>query len=224
MKNIRVFLVDDHYVVCEGLRRMLEQEEDLSVVEEEAQSGEEALAKLQNTTADVVLLDVKMGGIDGIETLRQMKLSYPDLKVIMLTSYGDEYLSPSIEAGATGYLLKRANRAQMVEAIHEAVDGGAPLDPLVTPSLLDRLRNPSGHEGAKLSSRETQVLELVAAGLSNKEIASQLTVMQSTVKNHMTSILQKLDANDRTHAVVIALRKDWISNPIPIDHKAPRSI
>jgi len=136
----------------------------------------------------------------------------------------DEYLSPSIEAGATGYLLKRANRAQMVEAIHEAVDGGAPLDPLVTPGLLYRLRNPSGHEGAKLSSRETQVLELVAAGLSNKEIASQLTVMQSTVKNHMTSILQKLDANDRTHAVTIALRKDWISNPIPIDHKAPRSI
>ncbi len=206
--------MDDHYVVCEGIRRMLEQEEDLSVVEE-AQSGEEALAKLQNTTADVVLLDVKLGGIDGIETLRQMKLSYPNLKVIMLTSYGDEYLSPSIEAGATGYLLKRANRAQMVEAIHEAVDGGAPLDPLVTPSLLYQLRNPSRHEVATLSSRETQVLELVAAGLSNKEIASQLTVMQSTVKNHMTSILQKLDANDRTHAVTIALRKDWISNPNP---------
>ncbi len=182
MKKIRVFLVDDHYVVCEGIRRMLEQEEDLSVVGE-AQNGEEALTKLQNATADVVLLDVKLGGMDGIETLRQMKLSCPNLKVIMLTSYGDEYLSPSIEAGATGYMLKRANRAAMVKAIHEAVDGGAPLDPLVTPGLLHRLRSPSQHEVAQLSSRETQVLELAAAGLSNKEIASQLSVMQSTVKN-----------------------------------------
>ena len=213
MSEVRVFLVDDHYVVCEGLRRMLEQEVELCIVGE-AQSGQEALARLQATEADVVLLDVRMAGMDGIETLRKLKLSRPDLKVIMLTSHGDEYLSASIEAGATGYLLKRANRGEMVKAIHEAANGGAPLDSLVTPSLLQRLRHPSQHPGSSLSSRETQVLELAAAGLGNKEIASALGVTQQTIKNQMTSILRKLAANDRTHAVTLALRKGWISNPV----------
>ena len=216
MSQIRVFLVDDHYVVCEGLRRMLEQEEDLCVVGE-AQSGEEALAKLEDTPTDVVLLDVRMAGMDGIETLRELKRLHPDLKVIMLTSHGDEYLSPSIEAGATGYLLKRANRAEMVKAIREAVQGGAPLDSLVTPGLLRRLRNPSQSLSTRLSPRETQVLELVAAGLSNKGIANRLGVTETTIKNQMTSVLQKLDANDRTHAVTIALRRGWIANPIPMN-------
>ena len=214
MEKIRAFLVDDHYVVCEGLRKMLEQEEELCVVGE-AHSGEEALTKLNETPSDVVLLDVRMAGMDGIETLRAIKTSQPDLKVIMLTSYGDEYLTPSIEAGANGYLLKRANRAEMVRAIREAVQGGAPLDSLVTPRLLDRLRNTPQNPGPLLSARETQVLELAAVGLSNKKIAHQLGVTQTTIKNHMTSVLQKLDANDRTHAVTIALRKGWISNPIP---------
>ena len=216
MSKIRVFLVDDHHVVCEGLWRMLEQEDDLCVVGE-AQSGEEALAILQDTPADVVLLDVRMAGMDGIETLRKLKVSLPDLKVLMLTSHGDEYLNPSIEAGATGYLLKRANRDEMVKAIHEAARGGAPLDSLVTPGLLHRLRNSPHHLGIPLSIRETQVLELAASGLSNKGIAERLGVTQTTVKNHMTSIMQKLDANDRTHAVTIALQRRWISNPIPTD-------
>ncbi|MFQ5872434.1 MAG: response regulator [Dehalococcoidia bacterium] len=210
---MRVFLVDDHHVVCEGLRRMLEQEEDLRVVGE-AQSGEEALAKLQGTPADAVLLDVRLGGMDGIETLRKLKVSHPDLKVLMLTSYGDEYLGPSIDAGATGYLLKRANRGEMVKAIREAVQGGAPLDAQVTPGRLNRLRNPALAPDIPLSARETQVLELAAAGMGNKEIANRLGVTQTTIKNHMTSILRKLDANDRTHAVTIALRKGWISNPV----------
>ena len=214
MEKIRAFLIDDHYVVCEGLRTMLEQEEELCVVGE-AHSGEEALTKLNETPSDVVLLDVRMAGMDGIETLRAIKASQPDLKVIMLTSYGGEYLTPSIEAGANGYLLKRANRAEMVRAIREAVQGGAPLDSLVTPGLLDRLRNTPQSSGPLLSARETQVLELAAVGLSNKKIARELGVTQTTIKNHMTSVLQKLDANDRTHAVTIALRKGWISNPIP---------
>lgn len=213
MSKVRVFLVDDHYVVCEGLRRMLEQEDDLCVVGE-AHSGEEAIARLRESPADVVLMDVRLGGIDGIETLRSLKASQSDVKVIMLTSYGDEYLSASIEAGATGYLLKRANRAEMIKAIREAVQGGAPLDSLVTLGLLKQLRNHSQYRGAGLSPRETQVLELVAAGLGNKEIASNLGRMETTIKNQMTSIMQKLNANDRTHAVTIALRKGWISNPV----------
>ena len=107
----------------------------------------------------------------------------------------------------------------MVKAIHIAVQGGAPLDPLVTPGLLHQLRNPHD-QGVPLSTRETQVLELAAAGLSNKGIASRLGVTQTTIKNHMTSIMQKLDANDRTHAVTIGLRRGWISNPVPVSWDA----
>ena len=210
MSDIRVFLVDDHHVVCQGLRRMLELEEDISIAGE-AQSGEEALATLGTVAADVVLLDVRLSGMDGIETLRRLKAEHPGLKVIMLTSHGDEYLGPAIEAGATGYLLKRANKVEMVKAIHEAVNGGAPLDALVTPGLLQRLRNPTN--GNPLSPRETEVLELAAAGLGNVGIAHGLGLSQTTIKNHMTSILQKLSANDRTHAVTIALGKSWIANP-----------
>ena len=210
MSGIRVFLVDDHVVVCQGLRQMLE-EDDIRVVGE-AQSGEEALATLRHTEADVVLLDVRMATMDGIETLRRLKADHPHLKVIMLTSYGDEYLSAALEAGATGYLLKRANTTEMVNAIREAFAGGSPLDSQVTRGLINRLRGPSGG-AVLLSGREKEVLELAAAGMSNRGIAETLVVAETTVKNHMTSIRDKLDANDRTHAVTIALRHGWISNP-----------
>ena len=111
----------------------------------------------------MVLLDIRLGTMDGIETLRQLRAAQPELKVIMLTSYGDEYLSASIEAGATGYFLKRANRGEMVKAIREAVAGGAPLDSMVIPGLLNQLRNPSEVAGCRLSARVTKVLWHVAA-------------------------------------------------------------
>ncbi len=218
MSKIRVFLVDDHYVVCEGLRRMLEQEETLHVVGE-AYSGEAALDELGERPAEVVLLDARLEGIDGIETLRQLKLTNPDLKVIMLTSYGDEYLGPALEAGADGFLLKRGNRAEVVKAIHDVVEGGRPMDSLVIPSLLRGLRNYQTYPEFTLSYRETEVLELAAAGFSNKEIAQQLEIADQTVKNHITSTLRKLGVNDRTHAVTVALRRGWISNPIPANWK-----
>ena len=116
MSKIRVFLVDDHLMVCEGLRRMLEHEDDIVVVGD-AQSGEDALCRLRETRADVVLMDVRLNGMDGIETVRRLRVEAPDSKVIMLTSHGDQYLGSSIDAGATGYLLKRANRDEMVKAI-----------------------------------------------------------------------------------------------------------
>ena len=218
MKNVRVFLVGDHYVVCEGLRRMLEQEEEICVVGD-AESGEEAIDRLRNIPADVVLLDGRLAGMDGIEALRKLKISEPELKVIMLTSYGEEFMSPAIEAGADGFLLKRGNRAEMVNAIHEVVKGGQPLDSLVIPTLLNGLRNSSRRPEISLSGRELQVLELAAGGLSNREIAMELDITEQTVKNHITSVLRKLDVNDRTHAVTVALRKGWISNPIPANWK-----
>ena len=218
MSNVRLFLVDDHYVVCEGLRRMLEQEEELCVVGD-AESGEQALDRLMEISADVVLLDARLAGMDGIETMRKLKASQPELKVIMLTSYGEEFMRPAIEAGADGFLLKRGNRAEMVKAIHEVVAGGRPLDSLVIPSLLNGIQNSSRRPELSLSGRELQVLKLAAAGLSNREIAGELEITDQTVKNHITSILRKLDVNDRTHAVTIALRKGWISNPIPVNWK-----
>jgi len=211
-RQIRVFLVDDHFVVCEGLRQMLRQEEDIIVVGD-AQTGEQAVAKLQETSVDVVLLDVRLPGIDGIETLTRIKAVLPVLKVIMLTSYGDEFLGPSIEAGATGYLLKRANRAEMVKAIRDAVAGGAPLDSHVTPGLLDRLRAAAIHQTLPISSDEMGFLELVAEGLSNKQIGGRTGLTESTVKKRLSRVMQKLSANDRAHAVAIALRNGWISNP-----------
>ena len=212
MKTIRVFLVDDHHVVCEGLRRMLELEHELSVVGE-AQSGEEALTKLRQTPADVVLLDVRLGGIDGIETLHRLKELLPDVKILMLTSYGDEYLTPSLEAGATGYLLKRANREELVKAIHDALQGGRPIDSLVTTSLLNRMQSQRTSSGNLPSPREIQILQFIAAGWANKQIAQELCISEQTVKNHMGNVFDKLNANDRTHAVTIALRKGLITNP-----------
>ena len=218
MSEIRVFLVDDHFVVCEGLRRMLEQEDMLSVVGD-AESGEEALERLGDAEADVVLLDARMTGMDGIETLRKIKESHPQLKVIMLTSYGDEFLTPAVEAGADGFFLKRGNRDEIVKGIREVVKGGKPFDSSVIPTLLQGLQKSSQPQEVSLSSRELQVLELAAAGLSNKEIAEYLEITDQTVKNHITAILRKLNVNDRTHAVTIALRKGWITNPVPADWK-----
>ena len=218
MSQTRVFLVDDHYVVCQGLRRMLEQEDDIHVVGD-AESGEEALDTLQETPTDVVLLDARMAGMDGIETLRQLKQTDPDRKVIMLTSYGDEYLGAAIEAGADGFFLKRGNREEIVQGIHQVAQGGTALDSRVIPGLVSGLNKSGQSPRVALSTRETQVLELAAAGLSNKEIAQYLEITDQTVKNHVTSVLRKLDVNDRTHAVTIALRKGWISNPIPADWK-----
>ena len=219
MSTVRVFLVDDHYVVCEGLRRMLDQEDNITVVGD-ADSGEVALTRLGETQADVVLLDARLSGMDGIETLRELKRSHPYLKVIMLTSYGDEFLGPAVEAGADGFFLKRSNRDEIVRGLHEVVRGGTPFDSRVVPSLIHGLHKAQQGTEACLSSRETQVLELVAGGHSNKQIAEYLEITDQTVKNHITSILRKLNVNDRTHAVTIALRKGWITNPVPAEWSA----
>lgn len=219
MSKIRIFLVDDHYVVCEGLRHMLEQEEEFCVVGEAA-SGKDALAKLQTTPVDVVLFDARLADMDGIEILRMIKQLWPNQKVIILTSYGEEYLGASVDAGADGFFLKRGNRAELVQAIHEVVRGGKPIDSLVAPGLLQALYASSRYSAGSLSSREIEVLALAAGGHSNKELAQLLEITHQTVKNHISSVLRKLDVNDRTHAVTVALRKGWIPNPVPASWKS----
>ena len=216
MAKIRVFIVDDHPVVCDGIRRMLETEPDIEVVGE-AHSAEEAIANIPSLNPDIVLMDVRLPGMDGIDAVRHLKRVRSGLNVIILTSYGDEYLAQAVEAGATGYLLKRAGRTELIRAIRATLEGESPIDPSLTREMfaefadLARSKRRFSSVEFPLSTRETQILEQIAQGKSNKEIASSLAISEQTVKNHITSILNNLNAHDRTQAVVIGLRKGLIS-------------
>ena len=209
---IRVFIVDDDYLVRLALRVILEQEADIHVVGE-ADNGLTALERLQVEPLDLVLLDINIPGLDGIEVLRHLKMDQPQAKVLILTSYGDEYLAPAIQAGASGYMVKTAGRADLVNAVRAAARGLCPLDPQVTPRLLATLRHSSIVLDNPLSPREAEVLELMAEGQENKEIAAQISVSTQTVKNHVTSILRKLRVGSRTEAITLALHKRWVVNP-----------
>ena len=211
-KPIQVFIVDDHHMVREALRISLEQEEGLEVVGE-ADSGLSALEQLRHALVDVVLLDIDMDGMNGIETLARLRHLRPDIKVLMVTSFGGEYIMPAIEAGAAGYILKHANRAALAHAVWEVHHGRPQLDPLAIPRLLQDVASAAHRPQCPLSPRETQVLQLVATGCGNKEVSAVLGISSQTVKNQLTSILTKLNASSRTHAVTMALRKGWITNP-----------
>lgn len=216
MAKIRVFVVDDHPVVCDGIRHMLEVEDDIQVVGE-AYSGEEAIAKIPSLSPDIVLMDVRLTGMDGIEAVRYLKRVQPGINTIVLTSYGDEYLAQAVEAGATGYLLKRTNRDGLIRAIRATYEGESIIDPSLSRELfaefasLTTFKRQSASSGSPLSHRETEILENVAQGKSNKQIADILRINETTVRNHLSSIMSKLEAGDRTQAVVIGLRNSWIS-------------
>ena len=211
-KPIKVFIVDDQDMVREALRISLEQEESLEVVGE-ADGGVSALEQLRHTQVDVVLLDVDMERMNGIETLVRLKQMRSDIKVLMVTSFGGDYIMSAIEAGAAGYILKQANRAALAHAVQEVYQGRPQLDPLAVPRLLEDVASAANRPQCPLSPRETQVLQLVATGCGNKEVSAVLGVSPQTVKNQLTSILTKMDAHSRTHAVTMALRKGWITNP-----------
>jgi len=212
MEAIKILIADDHPVVREGLFAMLSREHEFEVVGE-AKDGVEAVDKAKKLSPDIVLMDLRMPELDGVEAMEQIKSAKPDTKFIILTTYSDdEYIFRGIEAGARAYLLKDAPREELFEAIRVVHRGESLIQPAVASKVLDRLaelsrRAPSG-EG--LSERELEVLRLVAKGAANKEIAVQLSITQSTVKTHITSIFQKLDVNDRTEAVTQALRKGII--------------
>jgi DNA-binding NarL/FixJ family response regulator len=210
MKKMRVFLVDDHPIVRDGLRAVLETDE-IEVVGE-AGSGEDAISQIPPSSANIVLMDVKLPGIDGIEALRELLRIKPSLIIIALTSFGSEHVIRAIEAGAKGYLLKGRSSQELKEAIYEAYEGHSPIDPIVTGQLMVELKGKgrTGLNGSPLTPRETEVLELVASGNANKRIAQRLNISEQTVKNSLSTILKKVGANDRTHAVIICLRNGWI--------------
>lgn len=201
---IRVLLVDDHAVVRAGLQQLLDTTEDIRVVATAAEGGE-ALDRLRETDVDVVLMDLAMPGMDGIEATRRVLEARPAATVVVLTSFSDrERITRAIDAGAVGYLLKDAEPAALVAAIRAAARGESPLDPKAARALLTARREREPLE--ELTEREREVLALVAAGMANKQIARRLGISEKTVKTHLTSVFRQLGVFDRTQAALWAQR------------------
>ena len=206
----RVLIVDDHEVVREGLRSLLRRRPDLAVVGE-ADSVASAIQEARRTEPDVVVMDVRLPDGSGVEACRLIRAERPDTKVIMLTSYADdEAVFASIMAGATGYLLKQTRTQALTDAIERAVRGESLLDPAVTQRVLERVRSgkPGGDDDlALLSEQERKILDLIAEGKTNKEIAQEIYLSDKTVKNYVSSILSKLNLHRRSEAAAFIARR-----------------
>ena len=212
MEEIRILIVDDHPVVREGIGSMLKKEPDFKMVGE-ASNGLEAIEKARELLPDVVLMDLRMPEMDGVEAISRIKAEKPEVKFIILTTYSDdEYIFKGIAAGARAYLLKDAPRDELFKAIRMVSRGESLIQPVVASRVLDKLAELSRKTPAAdtLSDREIEVLRLMAGGQSNKDIADHLSITQSTVKTHITSIFQKLNVTTRTEAVTNALKKGII--------------
>jgi len=212
---IRVLIADDHMVVREGLRALLDAEPDLDPVGA-ASDGAEAVRLVGETAPDVVLMDLRMPGVDGIEAIRQIKARYPAVQIVILTTYDDDqYIVRGLRAGARGYLLKDTDRNVLFQAIRAAARGESllPADVVdkVVAHLVDGGRGTLPVEQETLSPREAQVLGMLAEGAANKEIARRLEISERTVKAHVTGIFNKLGAGSRAEAVAIALRSGLLS-------------
>ncbi len=206
----RILVVDDHEVVRLGLRSLLSNQPDFAVVDEAA-SADEALDKVSLHHPEVVILDIRMPGKNGIEACREIKERFPDVHVLMLTSYAeDEMLFDAISAGAAGYVLKQGGGEELVRAVRRVAEGDALLDPAVTQRVLARVREATRREQAAafrdLTEQELRVLGLVSEGLTNKEIAKELFLGEGTVRNYVSSILSKLDLTNRAEAAAYAVR------------------
>ena len=202
--TVRVLIVDDHPVVRDGLRGMLQAQADLEVVADVA-NGHEALAAVARHDPDVVLMDLRMPELDGVEATRRIRADHPGVNVLVLTTYDtDADILPAIEAGATGYLLKDAPRKQLFSAVRAAARGETVLAPSVAAKLMHSVRRPD-HE--QLTGRELDVLRLVADGLTNPAIARRLHISEATVKTHLVHAYAKLGVDDRTAAVMTALER-----------------
>ena len=207
-EHVRVLIADDHPVVRTGLRGMLEGQPDLEVVGE-AGDGEEAVKLTERLRPNVVLMDLRMPGTGGVAATAEIKERMPDAHVLVLTTYDSSAdILRAIEAGATGYLLKDAPREELFRAVKAAAQGKPLLAPEVAAHLMERVRWPSEEV---LSGREVEVLELVAEGKSNREIAGELWISEATVKSHLLHIYDKLGATDRASAIATAMKRGILS-------------
>ena len=207
MQPIRVLLVDDHKIFRQGMRRLLELDDGVEVVGE-ADSGERALAQVQMTSPNVVLMDVRIPGIDGVETTRRLKQSWPDVNVIMLTSYAEEYVPEAIEAGASGYLLKSVGHEELSTAIRSVCLGESVIDRSLSRDLFRRfgeLRR--ANRDSILTAREVEIMRLLASGMSGKCVAARLSISDTTLKREMRHIFVRLGVETRAQAIAEAYAK-----------------
>jgi DNA-binding NarL/FixJ family response regulator len=203
----RVFLLDDHEIVRRGLRDLLEAEEDLEVVGE-ASTAEEALGRIPPTRPEVAVLDVRLPDGDGIEVCREIRSRHPEVRCLMLTSFADdEALFAAIMAGASGYVLKQVRGTDLIDAVRRVGRGESLLDPSLTGKVLERLRSkPEEDELAGLSDQERRILDLIAEGHTNRQIAETIFLAEKTVKNYVSNLLAKLGMSRRSEAAAYAAR------------------
>jgi DNA-binding NarL/FixJ family response regulator len=207
---VKVVICDDQTIVREGLAMMLKLESDIQVVGT-AEDGVEAVKITEKEKPDIVLMDLKMPFMNGVEATQKIRSQYPDIKVLVLTTYDDdEWVFDAIKAGASGYLLKDTPRDDLIKAVRGTVGGKTYIDPDIAGKVLGQVSSHQTHEAtlvtSKLTEREVEVLRLIAKGLSNVEISGRLFLSEGTIRNHVSSILSKLEVADRTQAAVIAIQ------------------
>ncbi|GEK59109.1 DNA-binding response regulator [Marinococcus halophilus] len=229
-EKIKLLLIDDHQLFREGVKRILDMEENFEIVAE-GSDGEEAFALVEDYHPDVVLMDINMPGVNGVEATKTLIERHPDLKVLILSIHDDEsYVTHVLKTGASGYLLKEMDADALIEAVKVVGSGGAYIHPKVTQNLINEYRR-LAHEGDDhgvddteigykeveyrkplhiLTRRECEVLQLMTDGYSNRMIGESLYISEKTVKNHVSNILQKMNVNDRTQAVVESIKKGWV--------------
>lgn len=208
---IRVLICDDQMIVSEGLQLILETDPDIEVAGV-ASDGAEALEKIEALNPTIVLMDLKMPGMNGIQATRVIRRDYPHIPVLVLTTFdADDWVFDAIRSGASGYLLKDSPRDRLLTAVKETVQGKTHVDPSIAGKLLDQISQPAARKIAStmdvdLNDREREILRLIAEGLSNATIAERLYLSEGTVRNYVSSIFTKLDVSDRTQAALFALR------------------
>ncbi len=210
---IRVVLADDHAVVRQGIRNFLEEDPAIRVVAE-ANDGEEAVAYVAREHPDLVLLDVQMPRLNGLDAARRIRQTLPKVRVLMLTAYEDEpYILAALQAGVSGYLLKTASSDELVRAVHAVADGETALSPAVAKKMVQRTLGMGSREQATepLTERELGILQLAAKGMGNRQIAAALGISDRTVQGHLANIYDKLQVSTRTEAVLAAVRYKWIT-------------
>lgn len=210
---INVMIVDDHKMIREGLKKILEFEGEVQVIDE-ADNGQECIKKLRTSKPDIILLDINMPVMNGIETLQAIKKKRKKYKVLMLTVHNEiEYLLKAVDIGIDGYILKDSDSNELKRAINSVYDGEKFIQPSLIPLLNSKLiaRDLDKEKVEKLSDRELEVLKLVSVGMFNKEIGKKLDISERTVKNHMSSIFKKIECTDRTQAAVFAIRNNLVN-------------
>ncbi|WP_312103410.1 response regulator transcription factor [Lachnoclostridium sp.] len=211
MGTIRVVIADDHKMVREGLKQLLELDGDIQVVGE-ASDGEQCIQKIMDTNPDVLLLDINMPTMNGLQTLQELRRNNSKQKVLMLTIHNEiEYLLRAVDIGVNGYILKDSESSVLKKAIYTIYQGETYIEPSLTPELKERMQSPSSCNTEILTRREVDVLKLLAEGLFNKEIAYRLSISEKTVKNHVSNIFKKISVSDRTQAAVYAIKNNFVN-------------